>query len=151
ATIQTTDGRSVQVWHAATGFRGAPDAELLRADVARALDGRIDFVAKLRARAGERRRRIAGYADPHVEVLPGASADATVIEVRAHDEPGLLYRLVAAIGSTGGVIRSAVVGTLGAEAVDVFYLVGDDGQQLSSEALGSVERALMDALASAER
>jgi [protein-PII] uridylyltransferase len=151
ANIQTMDGRAVQVWHAATGFRGPPEVDVLRVDIARALDGKIDLAAKLRARAGERRRRIAGYAEPHVEVLPGASADATVIEVRAHDEPGLLYRLVAAIGSTGGVIRSAVVGTLGAEAVDVFYLVGDDGQQLPPEALGSVERALMDALASAER
>ena len=151
ATIQTVDGRAVQVWHATTGFRGTPDADTLRADMARALDGRIDLTAKLRARAAERRRRLTWYADPHVEVLPGASADATVIEVRAHDAPGLLYRLVSAIADCGAVVRSAVVGTLGADAVDVFYLVGDDGQQLRAEALGSVERALMDALASAER
>ena len=126
------------MWHAATGFRGAPEADVLRADIARALDGRIDFVVKLRARAGERRRRIASYADPHVEVRPGASADATVIEVRAHDAPGLLYRLVSAIADCQAVVRSAVVGTLGAEAVDVFYLVGVAGEQLSEPAVDSV-------------
>jgi [protein-PII] uridylyltransferase len=147
ATIQTMGGRAVQVWHAATGFRGAPDADLLRADIARALDGRIDLAAKLRARAGERRRRIAGYADPHVEVLPGASAGATVIEVRAHDAPGLLYRLVSTIAGCGAIVRSAVVGTLGAEAVDVFYLVGVDGKQLAEENIESVVTAIYATLA----
>jgi [protein-PII] uridylyltransferase len=138
ATIQTLDGRAVQVWQAVTGFRGSPEADTLRADIARALDGRIDLAAKLSARASERRRRIAGYADPHVEVLPGASADATVIEVRAHDAPGLLYRLVSAIADCRAVVRSAVVGTLGAEAVDVFYLVGDDGKPLSEDAVNGL-------------
>jgi [protein-PII] uridylyltransferase len=133
ATIQTVDGRAVQVWHAATGFRGPPDADVLRTDIVSALDGRIDLSAKLRARSGERRRRIVGYADPHVEVLPGASADATVMDVRAHDAPGLLYRLVSTIAGCGAVVRSAVVGTLGAEAVDVFYLVDSHGKQLPED------------------
>ena len=135
ATIQATGRGAVQVWHATTGFRGAPGVDVLRTDIARALDGGVDLATKLRARAGERRRRVIAYADPHIDVLAGASADATVIEVRAHDEPGLLYRLVAAIGSTGAVIRSAVVGTLGAEAVDVFYLVDIDGRQLADESI----------------
>ena len=148
ATIQTTEGGAVQVWHAATGFRGAPDADLLRADVARALDGRIDFVAKLRARAGERRRRIAGYADPHVEVVPGASSDATVIEVRAHDTAGLLYRLVSAIAECGALVRSAVVGTLGAEAVDVFYLVDGEGRQLPEDEVKGIVTKIHATLAS---
>jgi [protein-PII] uridylyltransferase len=147
ATIQTADGRAVQVWHATTGFRGPPEVDLLRTDVVAALDGRIDVAGKLRARAaGERRRRIAGYADPHVEVLPGASADTTVIEVRAHDAPGLLYRLVAAIADCQAHVRSAVVGTLGAEAVDVFYLVDADGRQLSEDAVRDVMSAVSAAL-----
>jgi [protein-PII] uridylyltransferase len=135
ATIQTVDGRAVQVWYATAGFRGPPDTDVLRTDIARALDGGLDLAAKLHARAGERRRRMVRYADPHVEVLPGASADATVLEVRAHDEPGLLYRLVAAIAGSGAHVRSAVVGTLGAEAVDVFYLVDLDGRQLSEDSV----------------
>jgi [protein-PII] uridylyltransferase len=151
ATIQSTGGRAVQVWHAATGFRGPPNADVLRTDVARALDGGIDLTAKLRARAREQRRRSVGYADPQVEVLPGASADATVIEVRAHDAPGLLHRLVSAIAEGNAVVRSAVVGTLGAEAVDVFYLVGDDGKPLSEGAVADLERTLERALEAADR
>jgi [protein-PII] uridylyltransferase len=147
ATIQTVDGRAVQVWHAATGFRGPPDADVLRTDIVSALDGRIDLSAKLRARSGERRRRIVGYADPHVEVVPGASADATVMDVRAHDAPGLLYRLVSTIAGCGAVVRSAVVGTLGAEAVDVFYLVDMDGRQLGEENIEGMVTAIYATLA----
>jgi [protein-PII] uridylyltransferase len=148
ATIQTAGVRAVQVWHAATGFRGPPDADVLRTDITRALDGGIDLAVKLRARAGERRRRVVAYADPHVEVLRGASAEATVIEVRAHDTAGLLYRLVSAIAECRAVVRSAVVGTLGAEAVDVFYLVDDDGQQLSEPATDTVVSTISASLAS---
>ena len=79
-------------------------------------------------------------------VIPEVSADATVLEVRAHDEPGLLHRLAAAIGGADVVIRSAVVETLGAEAVDVFYLVDRSGGPLSSEAESAVMSAATAAL-----
>ena len=149
ATIQTAGGRAVQVWHASTGFRGPPGADVLRTDIARALDGGVDLAAKLRARAGERRRRVVAHADPHVEVLPGASADATVIEVRAHDTAGLLYRLVSAIAECRAVVRSAVVGTLGAEAVDVFYLVDSHGKQLPEDTVDGLVTTIYATLASA--
>ena len=57
-----------------------------------------------------------------MRVLPSASETATVLEVRAEDTPGLLYRIAAAISSTGADIARARIATLGPQAVDVFYL-----------------------------
>ena len=146
ATIQSTGGAAVQVWHAIAGFRGCPTEATLRADITRAMAGHLDITGALAGRGRERRLRVAGPAEPRVEVLRGASADATVLEVRAHDEPGLLHRLVAALGSSDAIVRSAVVGTLGAEAVDVFYLVSAAGDPLTEDALGRVVGAVSGAL-----
>ena len=51
-----------------------------------------------------------------------ASDSTTVVEVRAPDAPGTLYRLAHAITLHSLDIRSAVVATLGHEVVDVFYV-----------------------------
>lgn len=141
ATVETVDERVVLVWRVVAAY-GAPPAEaVLRDDIVRALDGRTDIPSRLAARASERRGRVIRHAEPSVTVIPEISADATVLEVRAHDEPGLLYRLADAIGGAGVVIRSAVVETLGAEAVDVFYLVDRAGGPLPGEAVAAVVAA----------
>src|SRR5262249_44882822 len=64
-------------------------------------------------------------APPTVTLVDNASDTATVVEVRAHDAPGLLWRLGRALGGCGLDVRAARGETLGAEAVDVFY--GGDG------------------------
>lgn len=146
ATIETVDDRAVLVWRVVSAY-GTPRAEaVLRDDIVRALDGRTDVPARLAARTSERRGRLIRHAEPSVTVVPEVSADATVLEVRAHDEPGLLYRLTAAIGGSGVAIRSAVVETLGAEAVDVFYLVDDNGGPLAGDAVDAVKAAASAAL-----
>jgi [protein-PII] uridylyltransferase len=95
-----------------------------------ALAGTLDVAGRLATRdAGERRTRL--VAPPSVAVLPHASASATVLEVRAHDAPGLLHRAAAALAGTGVSVRSARISTLGAEAVDVFYVVDAAGAPLS--------------------
>lgn len=47
-----------------------------------------------------------------------------LLEVRATDEPGLLYRLTSALAEIGVDLRAARVSTLGADVVDAFYLIG---------------------------
>ncbi|NUP51464.1 MAG: ACT domain-containing protein, partial [Catenulispora sp.] len=73
---------------------------------------------------------------------PRASASATVLEVRAHDAPGLLHRAAAALAATGVSVRSARISTLGAEAVDVFYVVDATGAPLSDAAAEQVAAAV---------
>jgi [protein-PII] uridylyltransferase len=141
ATFGARGGRAVLVWRVATTFGAMPDEQALRDEIGRAVAGRIDVGQRLAARAVHRRGRTIRHAEPQVIVVPEASADATVLEVRAHDEPGLLYRLAMAIAGCGVVIRSAVAETLGAEAVDVFYLVDGDGSALSEAAVTTVTAA----------
>jgi len=55
-------------------------------------------------------------------VFESAATDATIIEVRMHDQPGILYRVSKAISEFGADIRAAIVTTLGAEAFDTLYV-----------------------------
>jgi [protein-PII] uridylyltransferase len=139
AMIRTEGDMSVQVLHVEPSYSGAPSAETLREDIRRTLDGSLDIDRRLAERAANWRPPAVPVPEPSVRLLPDASVDATVMEVRAHDLPGLLHTLADALTSAGVSIRSAVVGTLGAEAVDVFYLVHPDGGPLDP---GTTEMAL---------
>jgi [protein-PII] uridylyltransferase len=144
ATTETVDGVFVQRWLVAADWSTALQ-DRLREDVRAALAGPLDVAARLASRdAGVRRNRL--VAAPSVAVLPGASASATVLEVKARDAPGLLYRVASALAGTGVSVRSARVSTLGAEAVDVFYIVTATGAQLSDAAAERVAGAVADVL-----
>jgi [protein-PII] uridylyltransferase len=80
-----------------------------------------------------------------VELAPGASSTATVVEVRAHDRPGLLRTVASAVAEQGVDVSAAVVATLGSEAVDVFYL-GRDGRPLDAATAEAVRAAVLGAL-----
>ncbi|MGC1568381.1 MAG: ACT domain-containing protein, partial [Trebonia sp.] len=68
---------------------------------------------------------------------------------RAHDEPGLLWRIGRALGECGLNVRAARVETLGAEAVDVFYVTDSTSGLLSDpDARRRVVAAVLSALSS---
>ncbi|MYS66934.1 ACT domain-containing protein, partial [Streptomyces sp. SID5473] len=79
-------------------------------------------------------------------VAADASHRATVLEVRAPDAPGLLHRIGLALEDAGVRVRSAHVSTLGANAVDAFYLTADGGGPLSADAAEDLARTLAQAL-----
>ena len=115
------------------------------------LDGRVlrqryealrrDPAAVARLRRGE-----GDGLDPTVAVRPGASASATVLEVRAGDRPGLLHQVLSTVAGCGLSVRSAHVDTLGPQAVDVFYLcevgAGALADERAAEAANAVRMAL---------
>ena len=101
-----------------------PDLPRLRLLLGRALAGRLDLAGRL---ASRETALPAPVAAPRVTVAQGASAQATVLEVRAADRAGLLFRVCLTISDAGGQMRSAHASTLGGEAVDVFYVVDTDG------------------------
>jgi [protein-PII] uridylyltransferase len=84
--------------------------------------------------------------DPEVEIFTDAATDATVIEVRSHDRPGLLFRIGAAITQSKVDIRSAIVTTLGAEAIDTLYVTELTGGALSDERANELASHLKQAL-----
>ncbi|MEU8340191.1 [protein-PII] uridylyltransferase [Spirillospora sp. NPDC048832] len=135
-------GTAVLDFTAIPEFGTPPDPAGLEADLRRMLAGRLDVADRLERRARSMRtRRGATVPPPRVMIVEDASRTATVIEVRAHDRPGLLWRIGQALGSRGLHIRAAQIDTLGAEAVDVFYVVDGDGRPLSDEAALDAVRA----------
>jgi [protein-PII] uridylyltransferase len=112
-------------------YGAPPDATLVTSELRRALAGELDVADRLNRQgllgAPPGGGRPPWLAPPKVTLVDDASRTATVVEVRAHDAPGLLWRIGRALGESGLDVRAARVETLGAEAVDVFYVVGADG------------------------
>ncbi|MEU3238242.1 [protein-PII] uridylyltransferase [Streptomyces anthocyanicus] len=158
-TVRTAELRSVPLpdgvegsvllldWRVAAQYGSLPQAARLRADLVRALDGTLDIAARLAERdAAHPRRRGVEPPPPRVTVAPAASRLATVIEVRAQDAPGLLFRLGRALEAAGVRVRSAHVSTLGANAVDAFYVTRGEGTPLPGDEAASVARGLEESL-----
>ncbi|MFF6978774.1 [protein-PII] uridylyltransferase [Streptomyces sp. NPDC008343] len=134
-------------WRVAAEYGSLPQATRLRADLVRALDGSLDIAGRLAERdAAYPRRRGVVAPPPRVSVHPAASRLATVIEVRAQDAPGLLFRMGRALEDASVRVRSAHVSTLGANAVDAFYVTGPEGAPLPREEAASVARKLEETL-----
>ncbi|MEE1744630.1 [protein-PII] uridylyltransferase [Streptomyces sp. NPDC006641] len=134
-------------WRVAAEYGSLPQATRLRADLVRALDGSLDIAARLAEReAAYPRRRGVKAPPPRVTVAAAGSRLATVIEVRAQDAPGLLHRIGRALELSGVRVRSAHVSTLGANAVDAFYVTDTDGKPLPGERALAVADAVEAAL-----
>src|SRR5260370_2553846 len=111
------------------------------------VEGRRDVEDRLERRARAARPRGSAAPPPKVTLVDGASRTATVVEVRAHDEPGLLWRIGRALGECGLNVRAARVETLGAEAVDVFYVTDSTGRPVKDLHLrGLIAARVLEAL-----
>jgi [protein-PII] uridylyltransferase len=110
-----------------------PDPATLEADLRLVLAGRLDIEARLARRTRSIRPPRVPVAPPRVTLIDDASNTATVVEVRAHDRPGLLWKIGRAFGECGLDVRAARVETLGAEAVDVFYVADRSGRPIADE------------------
>ncbi|MFI6500902.1 [protein-PII] uridylyltransferase [Nonomuraea typhae] len=124
-------------------YGSPPDPATLEADLRLVLAGRLDIEQRLARRTRSLRPVRVPVAPPRVTLVDDASATATVVEVRAHDRPGLLWRIGRAFGECGLDVRAARVETLGAEAVDVFYVVDRAGRPLSDGAQRTQVRDLV--------
>lgn len=148
ADLRSVGGALLLRWRVAAEFGSLPESVRLRNDLVRALDGGLDLVGRLAEReAAYARRRRGVHAPPRVTVAAGGSRDATVLEVRAQDAPGLLHRIGRALEDAGVWVRSAHVSTLGAHVVDAFYVTRVDGGPLPEEEATAVARAVEAALA----
>jgi [protein-PII] uridylyltransferase len=122
---------AVTVFNVVPEFGDPPDAVLVSSDLRRMLEGRLDVEDRLERRARAARGRGFTAPPPKVTLVDDASTTATVVEVRAHDEPGLLWRIGRALGECGLNVHAARIETLGAEAVDVFYVTDATGGLLT--------------------
>ena len=118
----------------------------IEAALAAALEGRADVEAAVAKRwtrrfHGQRKR---APSKPAVRFDTPDALGRTVIEVRADDEPGLLYRITTCLSKLGLDISFAKIATEKNQALDVFYV--SDGHSLGPADLSRIETALLEAL-----
>jgi len=136
ASLFPRNGTAVTVCRVAPRFGRLPDWTVVRADLRRALDGELDLEPMLAAREAAYAPRVSlPVAPATVHLVDGASDAATVLEVRAADAIGVLYRITSALARCGVDVRTAHISTLGADVVDAFYVVGPDGGKLADPVL----------------
>ena len=149
ARTQTIGNSAVMKW-IVTPNQYAPsiDALAIKEEIAQALEDATDLAERIA-------RRIADYSNipsipvplPIVETFMDAATDATIIEVRSHDRPALLFGIGDVITRSQVDIRSAIVTTLGAEAIDTLYVTEIGGGALSPERASELATRLSAALA----
>ncbi len=138
ARAGTFDGIAVSVWEV---DRADADDAVLRTRLEAVASGRLDPAARLRSRAGT--------LPPVVTVRHEASREATVLEVRTADRPGVVYLTCRALASLDMSVRSAHVATLGPQVLDVFYVQEPGAGALTDERAATAAHAVREALESA--
>jgi [protein-PII] uridylyltransferase len=118
ADASTVDERAYLSCAVQPRYGGSVDLPALAGDLRRAAVGELPLT-----RLARRERRDATGAAPRLFWHPATGAG--LLEVRAADSPGLLYRIAHALETAGADVRAARISTLGAEVVDAFYLEGD--------------------------
>ncbi len=128
ATTVSDDASSMALlrFEVAPAFDTLPDWARVKDQIGAALEGRVpvdELLSEREANYARFRRPITAHS-PEVRVIIDneASAVSTVVEVRAPDRGAVLYRVARALADSGVTITCALISTLGAEAVDVFYV-----------------------------
>jgi [protein-PII] uridylyltransferase len=136
----TVDGRAIVEFWTQPRYGSPYDPVALAADLRRVAAGDVSVTQRVRARAMSARGKAAS---PRVVWHREIATDAVVLELRAADSPGLLYRVATALDEAGAEVRAARISTLGGDVVDAFYLVGAGSD---AEERNRVGAAVLDAV-----
>ncbi|NIH81863.1 [protein-PII] uridylyltransferase [Amycolatopsis viridis] len=147
AVLRGHDGGRAGIFTASPKFGSPPDPALLREQLARAVSGALPLEAKIAAKERD-------YRSAHVAAAPKVlwfdeetgGSSTVVLELRATDRIGLLYRVAGALRSCDAEVKWAKVATLGAAVVDSFAVSPRTGR-LDPGWRQRVERAVLAAAA----
>jgi [protein-PII] uridylyltransferase len=147
ARVSTQEGIAANQWQVDTPSGDAPDAATIVRALASLSEGDREPL-----RALERRRTVAaglvgaGTRTPtRAMVVPHASRDSTVIEIRAHDRPGLLHEVGMTFARAGLTVHSAHIATYAGQTLDTFYVTEFGGSALPPARVAQTISMLMDA------
>ena len=147
AAYSHRDGTALEVFTGVDRFGRLSEPagrDEVAATLGQALRGEFALEARVRERA-RRYRRPVTTAVSAVEVLVDLEASdvATVVEVHAPDEVGLLSRVAAVFAELDLDVSQAMVATLGERVVDVFYVRDANGDKVRDQkVLDRLRRAL---------
>jgi [protein-PII] uridylyltransferase len=124
ADVAGEDGVALEVFTVQPGHGRWPDWEKVSRDLDDVLHDRIRLDEQLakKAAAYESGRPKKVAKEVRVTLDNGASANSTVLEVRAPDQVSLLHRVTSALFENGLDVVAARACTLGVEVVDAFYV-----------------------------
>ena len=136
ANVGSEDGVAVEVFTVEVARGTWPDTAKLREDLAAVLSDRLALGERLSERERIyplRRGSAAHLPGSDVKVDNEASDTATVLEIRALDEIGMLHRITRALFDAGLDVVSARVSTLGEMVVDAFYVRESGGSKVTDD------------------
>jgi [protein-PII] uridylyltransferase len=141
------EGFATGVFAVRPRFGRVPVPEILADAVRAALEGTLPLADRLRQREADYRQDGVRTAPPRISWHNSevSGADTGIVEVRATDRAGLLYRLTAAIAAEGLDVTSARIETLGGDAVDSFYVCNPTGAPVDDAQRRRVDAALVEA------
>ncbi|HVA09095.1 MAG TPA: [protein-PII] uridylyltransferase [Acidimicrobiales bacterium] len=137
ANVSGENGVAVEVFTVEVARGTWPDTAKLREDLAAVLSDPLAIGERLSERERiypVRRQSAAHVPGTDVTVDNNASDSATVIEVRAPDEVGMLHRITNALFEADLDVVSARVSTLGELVVDAFYVRESGGGKVTDPA-----------------
>lgn len=147
AILRTIDGIAVDEWHVEAPGGAEPDPQAIARGLHRLATGDrspLGYLAQRRAPARTPGRGDGVPGQARAFVVPGACADATVLEVRAADRRGLLHELGRAFAGAGVSVRSAHVATYAGQTLDTFYVTDVGGRPLEPAAAAAVVALVID-------
>jgi [protein-PII] uridylyltransferase len=146
ARVRTQEGVAANQWQVDSPGGDAPDAVAIARGLVQLGEGDRSPLRPLERRTA--------YAEPvgggprpvtRAMVVPHASADSTVIEIRTRDRPGLLHQVGMTFARAGLTVHSAHIATYAGQTLDTFYVSEFGGRALSPARVAQTISMLMDA------
>jgi len=134
ARVHTQGGIAVNQWQVESPGGDAPDTVAIARGLSSLAQGDRQPLHALERRRTPTADRVGSDQRPltHAAVLPYASQDSTVIEIRTQDRPGLLHEVGMAFARARLSVHSAHIATYAGQTLDTFYVSELGGQTLSS-------------------
>lgn len=130
AILRGHDGGRAGLFTASPKFGSLPEVTLLREQFARAVAGTLPLTQRLAAKERDYGSPDAASVAPKVLWFDDETSgpDTVVLELRAADRIGLLFRVAGALRRCDAEVRWAKVATLGGAVVDSFAVTPRSGR-----------------------
>ncbi|MEO6144061.1 MAG: [protein-PII] uridylyltransferase [Dermatophilaceae bacterium] len=146
ARVRTQDGIAANQWQVDSPSGDPPDPSGLVRGLSRLDSGDREPLRALERRRPELTDHVEAGPRPvtRAMVVPHASQDSTVIEIRAKDRPGLLHEIGMAFARAGLTVHSAHIATYAGQTLDTFYVSEFGGRILAPARVAQTISMLMD-------